>query len=282
MRQPATRLDIPGYPTLLHEREGEPVLSRFTGKPLRQIRWILEAYGDNAHEQLNTVLTAAASTDGELISYGQGGQWAVTSHNFSYQAGQAMTVYRHEVELAEHENLRLERVEFEGLDIIPDRWKLESDDARIWLAFLVNLDPGQHQQLERVLEQRTAEEAEQYFSVQIVGITASPIKMRFGRCLWQRLDERTVRHRIWLVGEGGDDQASGVFDSLNQPELSRTIDQSLILRIKLDILISELQHAGVLNAEAIERISNVDTIDDISFADARELDRTINIERFLD
>ena len=35
--------------------------------------------------------------------------------SFSYQAGQAVTMYRHEVELAEHEDLRLERVEFEGL-----------------------------------------------------------------------------------------------------------------------------------------------------------------------
>jgi hypothetical protein len=45
-----------------------------------------------------------------LIPYGQGGQWAVASHSFSYQAGQALTIYRHEVELAEHEDLRLERV----------------------------------------------------------------------------------------------------------------------------------------------------------------------------
>jgi hypothetical protein len=50
----------------------------------------------------------------------------VTSHCFSYQAGQALTVYRHEVELAEHEDLRLERVEFGGLDVVADRWTLDS------------------------------------------------------------------------------------------------------------------------------------------------------------
>jgi hypothetical protein len=281
MRPPATRLDIPGQPALLDEREGEPMPSRFTGKPLRRIRWTLEVYGDNAQEQLSAVLTAASS-GGELIPYGQGGQWAVASHSFSYQAGQAVTTYRHEVELAEHEDLRLERVEFEGLDVVPDRWKLDSDDDRIWLAFLVNLDSGQHHQFERVLEQRTADEAKQYFPVQMVGITTGPLKMRFGRCLWKRLDERTVRHRIWLVSEGGDDQASGLFDSLNQPELSRTMEQCLILKARMDALVSELQRVSALGADAVERIRNINTIDDVSFADARELDRAVTIDSFLD
>jgi hypothetical protein len=48
MHQITPRLDIPGQPGLLDEREGEPALSRFTGRPLRRIRWTLEVYGDNA------------------------------------------------------------------------------------------------------------------------------------------------------------------------------------------------------------------------------------------
>jgi hypothetical protein len=281
MRQTAARLDIPGQPVLLEEREGEPVPSRFTRKPLRRIRWTLEVYGDNAQEQLRAALTAA-SDGGELIPDGQGVQWTVASHSFSYQAGQTVTVYHHEVELVEHENLRLERVEFEGLDVVPDRWKLDSDDDRIWLAFLVNLDPGQHQQLERVLEQRAADDAEDYFPVQMAGITTSPIGMRFGRCLWKRLDERTVRHRIWLVGEGGNDEATGVFDSLNQPELMRSMEQALIVKARIDALISELHQAGALGAEAVERIRSISTIDGVSFAERRELDRAVNIDNFLD
>ena len=133
-----------------------------------------------------------------------------------------------------------------------------------------------------VLEQRAADEAEHYFSVQMVGITTGPLKMRFGRCLWKRLDERTVRHRIWLVGEGGDDEAFGLFDSLNQPELSRTMEQCLILKARMDALVSELQRAGALGAEAVERIRNINAIDDVSFADARELDRAVTIDSFLD
>jgi hypothetical protein len=281
MRPPATRLDIPGQPVLLEEREGEPVPSRFTGKPLRRISLTLEVYGDNAQEQLSAALTAASSGGG-LITYGQGGQWAVSSHSFSYRAGQAVTTSRYEVELAEHEDLRLERVEFEGLSVVPDRWKLDSDDDSIWLAFLVNLDPGQHRQFERLLEQRAADETEHYFPVQMVGITTGPVKMRFGRCLWKRLDECTVRHRIWLVGEGGDDEAFGLFDSLNQPELSRTMEQCLILKARMDALVSELQRAGALGAEAVERIRNINAIDDVSFADARELDRAVTIDSFLD
>jgi len=205
MQQTAARLDIPGQPALLGEHEDEPVSSRFTGKPLRRVHWTLAVYGDSAQEQLEAALTAA-SNGGDLIPDGKGAQWSVTDHTFSYQAGQSVTVYRYEVELAEHEDLHLERVEFEGLDVVPDRWTLESDDRHIWLAFLVNLTPEQHQQFERVLEERAAEDAERYFPVRLVGITSCPIEMRFGRCLWKRLDELTVRHRIWLVGEGGDDE----------------------------------------------------------------------------
>ena len=281
MRQTAARLDIPGQPALLDQREGEPVSSRFTRKPLRRIRWTLEVYGDNAQEQLQAALDAA-SNGGEFIPDGQGSRWAVTSHSFSYQGSQAVTAYRHEVGLAEHEDLRLERVEFEGLDVIPDRWKLDCDDHRAWLAFLVNLDPAQHELLEHLLDQRSADDAEHYFPVQMVGITSSPSRMRFGRCLWKRLDERTVRHRIWLVGEGGDDEETGLFDSLNQPELARSIEQSLILKARMDALIGELQHAGALDAEAVERIRSISTIDGVSFADGRELDRAVNIDNFLD
>src|SRR5260370_1178840 len=80
MHTPATRLDIPGQPALLDEREGEPVLSRFTGKPLRRIRWILQVNGDNAQEQLNAALTAA-SGDGELIPMVReaSGRWPATA-----------------------------------------------------------------------------------------------------------------------------------------------------------------------------------------------------------
>jgi hypothetical protein len=281
VQQTAARLDIPGQPALLSQREDEPVSSRFTGKPLRRVHWTLAVYGDNAQEQLEAAL-AAASNDGDLISDGKGTQWSVTDHTYSYQAGQSVTVYQYEVELAEHEDLRLEGVEFEGLDVVPDRWTLESDDHRIWLAFLVNLTQEQHQQFERVLKKRAAEDAEGYFQVLLVGITSSPIEMRFGRCLWKRLDERAVRHRIWLVGEGGDDEATGIFDALNQPELARTIEQSLIQKARMDALIRELQHAGVLGADAAERVRSISTIDDLSFADTRELDRAANIDAFLD
>ena len=281
MQQTAARLDIPGQPVLLGQRDDEPVSSRFTGKPLRRICWTLAVYGDSAQEQLQGALSAASNGD-DLITDGKGSRWAVTDHSFSYQAGQSVTVYRHEVALAEHEDLRLERVEFEGLDVVPDRWRLDSDDSRIWLAFLVNLPSGQHQQFERVLEEHAAEAMDEYFPVRLVGITDGPIKMRFGRCLWKRLDEHTVRHRMWLVGEGGDDKATGVFDALNQPELARTIEQSLIQKARMDALISELQQAGALSADAAERVRSIGTVGDLSFADAREVDRAANINAFLD
>jgi len=50
----------------------------------------------------------------------------------------------------------------------------------------------------------------------------------------------------------------------------------------MDALIGELQHAGALDAEAVERIRSISTIDGVSFADGRELDRAVNIDNFLD
>jgi hypothetical protein len=126
--------------------------------------------------------------------------------------------------------------------------------------------------LERLLEPPAADDAEDYFPVQLVGITASPVRMRFGRCLWKlRLDEHTVRHRIWLVGEGGDDETLGPFGSLHQPELARSMEQSLIRKARMDALISEPQHAGALRTEADERIRSISAIDNVPFADVQEL-----------
>jgi len=77
MQQAAARLDIPGQPVLLGQREDEPVSSRFTGKPLRRICWTLAVYGDSAQEQLQAALTSASNGD-DLIPDGKGGRWGRT------------------------------------------------------------------------------------------------------------------------------------------------------------------------------------------------------------
>jgi hypothetical protein len=260
-------------------RELDPEVSRFTGKELRRIEYVLAVRGDDGQEQIEAVI-AAASNGETLIPDADGGQWAATGHKFSYSVTQSEPVYTYEIELTEHEVLSLGRVDFEGLALAPDRdrWSLDSDDDHFWVWFLVDLDPDEHQRFEAALEQRGAD----YFPVQLAGITDGSIQMRFGRCLWKRLEDGIVRHRIALVGAGGDDEAVGVFSGLNQPELARTVEQAVIMKAQMNALIEELQQAGTLGAEAVGRIRHLATIENVSFADQRDQDRAVNIDSFMD
>jgi hypothetical protein len=264
---------------VLGSRELDPELSRFTGKELRRIEYVLTVRGDDAREQIETVIGAASNGE-PLIPDADGGQWAVTGHKVSYSVTQSEPVYTYAIELTEHEVLSLGRVEFEGLALAPDpsRWSLNSDDDHFWVCFLVDLGPDEHQRFEAALEGRRGD----YFPAQLVGITDGSIQMRFGRCLWERLDDGVVRHRIVLVGAGGDDEAAGVFSGLNQPELARTVEQAVIMKAQMNALIEELQQAGALGAEAASRIRRLGTIENVSFADQREQDRAVNIDSFMD
>lgn len=277
-------LDLPGQPVIFSfwppDLAIDPAISRYTGKHLRRIRYELGVRGDDAHEQINTVLSAAAKGE-NLISDADGGRWEVTEHSFSWTDGHRASTYRHTVQLQEHEELDLQRVEFEGLTITPDRWKLEPDDHRISLWILAALNLKQHQEFERVLERREQGE-ESYFPVHMVGITSDLVRMRFGRCLWQPLEADVVRYRIVLVGEGGDDEAEGLFQSLHQPEINRLMEQSAITRTTLDALVGELQRAGALDQAAIDRIRSNSDLTKVPFTVQRDFDRTNQVDSFFD
>jgi hypothetical protein len=86
------------------------------------------------------------------------------------------------------------------------------------------------------------------------------------------------------MGTGGDDEAAagGVVGDLNQPELSRTVEQAMILKAQMSALLEEFQLAGALGHEAVERIRSLGTVENLPFADKREADRSANIDHFLD
>src|SRR5580704_11931264 len=117
-------LELPGDPMVFSfwppDPTSDPIVSRYTGKPLRQIEYNLGVRGDSAHKQLQAAIEAAAS-DTTLISDATGSRWEVTEHSYSWQEGQAVSLYEHNVKFAEHEELDLQRVEFKGLILTPDR-----------------------------------------------------------------------------------------------------------------------------------------------------------------
>ena len=198
------------------------------------------------------------------------------------------TAYTHSVNFAEHEELSLARVVFDGMDAIQEQWIFDSDDHRIMLRFLITLDANQQEKLERVMQQRGKNAADPFFPVRLAGVTSEQVRMRFGLCLWQRLDDGAVRNLIRLVGEGGDDAPSlfgDVIDSLVgamfEPQLSRTIEQAAITKVRLDALMDELQRAGVLDTVPIDRVRGT-SIDSLPFTAHRELDRARDVTKFLD
>jgi hypothetical protein len=276
-------LELPGNPMIFSFAEHDPVMSRYTGGPLRRIEYNLGVRGDSGHGQLEAAVSAAAKGDA-LIQAADGSRWGVTESQFSWQDGQAVTMYTHNVTFTEHEELDLQRVELKDLVIAPDRFRPETHDHRVSWLILSTFDHDQHQQFEQVWAEQDAKGAESFFPVRLFGVTSEPVQMRFGRCLWQPLDDGRVRHLILLIGEGEDDDEPGlgeVIADVHQPQLNRSVEQALITTAKLNALIDELGQAGVLGADVTDRIRGI-TISSVPVAAYRELNRTHDIDSFFD
>jgi hypothetical protein len=256
--------------------ELDPVPAPLTRVPLRRISFTLRVRDDEEHERLEAEL--AETADGPAVIVGaEGVQWEVTSRMYSYRDGMPAA---HEMELTERQGLTFDRMEFGGLVLTPERWSLGSggDPA---LTFLASMSAEQHQQFEQELEKRwTAEGPDVYFPVSMIGLTDQPIRVRFGRCLWQGFEGGGARHRIVLVPEEGDAQGTGIPGLLQlvEPSRSRLIEQSVGAKLKIDAVIEELQRAGVLAGDAIERIQSA--ADSAPFAAVREYDRVPDVEDF--
>jgi hypothetical protein len=55
------------------------------------------------------------------------------------------------------------------------------------------------------------------------GISDKPLRMRFGRCVWQRIGDRANRHHLVLIAdEGNPEEAPDPLELVNQPQLART------------------------------------------------------------
>jgi hypothetical protein len=268
-------LVLPGDPFIYPVLEQDPVPSRYTGKMLRRFTIGVRARDDEKEQQLDAVLNG--TDDGEaLIEDQAGGSWKVISRSYSFQPGATPGI--HDVEIVEREDLNLDRVEFGGLCLVPDRFSLESEGERTVLKFLATMDAETHQRFEQMLEHHATDPgAEMYFPVTWAGISTTPVSMRFGRCMWQRLDGGGARYSVVLVSEEGDEP--GNFN-LFEPEMTRLKQQSAILRTRLDALVGELQRAGVLDSEAAARLAQ-ETID-VPFSSLREFDRVSDVELFFD
>jgi hypothetical protein len=269
------QLDLLGQSRELEVVEDDPVPAHWGEQSLRRVHFGLRVASDDEHDALNAEL--GESLDGPAILAGSGSiQWMVTSHSYSYTDNEPPL---HHIELTERQQLSLDRVEFDGLALIPDRSSLsESGDAVV--EFLVNMSAEQHQKFETILQQHRGADVDRYFPVSLVGIAEQPVRMRFGRCLWQDLGDAGVRHLIVLVADEEDEQSqSPGFEQLMRPAQDRLMAGALNMKRRLDALIAELQRANVLDEAAVGRI-----IDEANryptSPEVREFERADDVDEF--
>jgi hypothetical protein len=154
---------------------------------------------------------------------------------------------------AEVETLQVSRLEFRGLVLIPERYKEEIADGLMVSAIIVPR-PEESDRLEALMAESADSAEPLYFDVMRVGLCDSPIRMRFGRCLYEEVKEGQRRHLLRLVAEEGDTDLGPGLSMLHQPEFNRTIELAIANRKAVGVLVEELRDAGVLNSAAVQRI----------------------------
>jgi hypothetical protein len=218
--------------------------SLHTGRSLRVVVIELVAV-PNRVEELNDFFESSRGGS-RLIADGDGGKWVVTNSSYSYSNDGPR---RFSVQLVEHEELTVERLHLLGLDVVPRYYREDVDTGRLVLTAEVISEGEQDARLEEAVSS-----TEGYFDVLRLGISDDPIRVRFGRCLWQKGDSPAERiHSLVLVAEGGDEEDdSGHL--INQPELGNAAQIAIVARELGECIVDELVRAGALDESARARI----------------------------
>jgi hypothetical protein len=254
--QPAgMRLTLLGELRDLLATDLDMITSRHTGRPLRQVELDFRC-GDALVSDLTKQLEAARE-DAPLEDEG-GTLWIVKNHSRSNVNGGA---WRVSVTLAEVEALEAERLEFAGLSLPPSFYNERASTSDDVLVITAELAPGPDEEalLEQLItEDKLAQSGDEvtYFPLRRVGISDEPISVRFGRCLWQATANGARRHLVVFVSQQGDTAETrrrvGLF--ANEPRSSNAARIAMQGREVAQAILDELDLAGVLSPEALERV----------------------------
>ncbi|MFI6039236.1 hypothetical protein ACIBBD_34950 [Streptomyces sp. NPDC051315] len=251
-----------------------PATSAHTGRQLRRVELELRVPGD-LQDDLESELKSAAAPAGQPLA-GEGTTWLVTSHSYSYTDNAQPLVYTHRLELQEVEALQASTVEVAGLTLVPIQYKEDIDEEAL-LVFLVTDVSGEEGER---LEELIVTQEDQYFDVVRRGVSETPVRMRFGRCLWQQGEGATRRHNLTLVAdEGRPDRPLGIA-AINQPQLGRTIERTVANAAALDLLVEQLHSQGVLTEEVATTIKAAALPHDLTPRESREFCRTSKIDDY--
>ncbi|MGC5041034.1 hypothetical protein ACLQ2C_36465 [Streptomyces sp. DT73] len=261
--------DIPAEPL-------PPATSPHSGRPLRRFALKMRVPADRCDE-LNSELQAAAGLSGKPLQ-GPDATWRLSGDWSSHSRGERPEIYTYNVDIQEEEELQASALEIAGLTLIPAQYSEEIHDGTIAVSLVTEVSDDEGERLEDLL---TSEElGEEYFDVVRHGVSDTPLRMRFGRCVWQRGEGDTRRHNLTLVADEGQSPESSVFGLVNQPQLHRTTEKSVATANALDLLLEELHSQGVLTEDALTRIKAAATPKKITPSESREFYRTDQLADF--
>jgi hypothetical protein len=157
--------------------------------------------------------------------------------------------------------LHADSVEFSGLSLVPPEGRYEespNDNGSIAINFHATLKAEETERLRKLLVTRAPDSP--YMPVTRNGVSEEARSMRFGRVVWQRLDDGNVGHAITLVDEAFDqnDESPGFQSLRGEPELGNLVGHVSKLLTQFETLLTELEAAGAVTPEAVGRVREVD------------------------
>ncbi|MFD8565524.1 hypothetical protein [Streptomyces sp. NPDC059639] len=250
------------------------VASVHSGRPLR--RFTLELHvPDERHQALDAELQAANADDGRPLR-GSDADWRVAEGWTTASQGRRPEIYIYRMEVQEVEFLRVSAVEIEGLSLLPVRYKEQVDEDVVTSTFVTEVTGEDNDRLEGLLRK-----PDTFHEVTRRGIGDLPLRMRFGRCVWQRAEDGATRHQLELVAdEGKFESPLSPLALVNQPQLGMTVERVAAHADALAKLVEELRSHGVLSESALEGINAAAIPRPLTRLEERELSRTDRLSDF--
>lgn len=218
------------------QRETSP----HTGRPLRR----MEVQFRTGSEQERAHVSSALSGGKVTGTSDDGASFKVASHSHSYQQGSDVTTFTVTVE--ELENLSCDAVVLdEALELVPERYAEQHRDGAIVVELTTTTFGADTDAFESLL---LDDEPPHYFQVVRRGLSETPLRMRFGRCLYRDNDDGSRQHKVVLAQDAYDDRDEPPFRGFNHPEMARIEDAVVTLQQTVDHLLGLLVGNGVVSA----------------------------------
>ncbi|MGW4492696.1 hypothetical protein [Streptomyces sp. NPDC004376] len=270
-------LSLLGDNRQLQAEELPATVSPHTGRSLRRYALEFRVAGDR-QDELNDELAAASGDEAKPL-LGPDAAWIVTGNRYSFSTGDQHDMYTYRLEIQEVEDLSVSALELPGLTLTPLSYK-ERTEGVLAATFVVEVSGDDVARLEELI---VARDDQQYFDVIRRGISDEPVRMRFGRCLWQEEGTDVRRHNLTLVADEGEPPVKlPILALINEAQLARTTERAVATAQGLDALVEELRSDGVLSDEAVARIRAAAAPHAITAREAREYSRTSRLDDYED